>query len=56
MNNVTEVMPAESAVSKGALLQQVFKIGFLAAVTVAMIGWVSAIGWVIVGIVSWLLA
>jgi hypothetical protein len=56
MNNVTEVMPAESAVSKGALLQQVFKIGFLAAVTVATIGWVSAFGWVIVRIVSWLLA
>jgi len=51
MNNVTE-----SAVSKGALLQQLFKIGFLAAVTVAMIGWASAIGWVIVGIVSWLFA
>jgi hypothetical protein len=51
MNNVTEL-----AVSKGALLQQLFKIGFLATVTVAMIGWVSAFGWVIVGIVSWLFA
>ena len=56
MNNVTKVMPAESAISKGALLQQLFKIGFLAAVTVATIGWVSAFGWVIVRIVSGLLA
>jgi hypothetical protein len=56
MNNISEVMPAESAVGKGALLQQLFKISFLTAATVAMIGWASAIGWVIVGIVSWLLA
>jgi hypothetical protein len=53
MNSLTKGMSADT---RGALLQRLFKISFLAAVTVSMIGWASAIGWVIVRIVSWLLA
>jgi hypothetical protein len=56
MNNVTEVMPLGSAVSRGKLLNQFFKIGFFTAITVATIGWVSAFGWIIFRVASWLLA
>jgi hypothetical protein len=52
MNNVTEVMPFGSAVSRGAILRRLFVIGY----GVAMVGWVSAFGWLIVKVAKWLLA
>jgi hypothetical protein len=52
MNNLTQVMP----VSRGTVLKRLFVIGYLSAITVATIGWVSAFGWATVRIASWLLA
>jgi hypothetical protein len=42
-------------VSKGALLQRLFKICYLTAVAVAMFGWVSAFWWITFHVVPWLL-
>jgi hypothetical protein len=43
-------------VSRGALLQRLFKICYLAAVAVAMFGWVSAFWWLTVRLAKWLMA
>ena len=56
MNSLTQVMPVGSTVSKGAILKRLFVIGYLTAVAVAMIGWVSAFGWITVRVAKWLLA
>ncbi|MGA2999702.1 hypothetical protein [Bradyrhizobium sp.] len=56
MSTPMEVVPAESAVSRGKLLEQLFKIGFFTAITVVTIGWMSAFGWAIIRVASWLLA
>jgi hypothetical protein len=56
MNNLMEVMLARSSVSKGKLLEQFFKIGFLTAIAVAMVGWISTIGWLTVELAMWLMA
>ena len=56
MNNVTEVMPLGARVSRGVMLRRLFVIGYVAAVGVAMIGWVSAFGWLTVRVAKWLLA
>jgi hypothetical protein len=56
MNSLTEVMPAKSSVSRGKLLGQFFKIGFLTAIAVAMVGWTSAIGWLTFKLAMWLMA
>jgi hypothetical protein len=56
MNSLMEVMPARSSVSRGKLLEQLFKIGFLTAIAVAMVGWTSAIGWLTVKLAMWLMA
>jgi hypothetical protein len=56
MNSLTQLMPVASTVSKGAILMRLFVIGYLTAVAVAMIGWVSAFGWITVRVAKWLLA
>ena len=56
MNNVTELMRAGSAVSRGTILKRLFVIGYLTAIAVATIGWVSAFGWLTVRVAKWLLA
>jgi hypothetical protein len=48
-------MRTGSTVSRGTLLQRLFKICYLAAVAVAMFGWISAFGWLTVRIAHWLL-
>ena len=49
-------MPAGPPVTRGALLPRFFKICYLAAIAVAMVGWLSAFGWLAVRITLWLLA
>jgi ABC-type enterochelin transport system permease subunit len=56
VNSVTGAVPLGSTVSRGATLKRLFVIGYLTAVAVAMIGWVSAFGWLTVQVAKWLLA
>jgi hypothetical protein len=56
MNNVTEVMPLGATISRGVILRRLFVIGYVATVGFAMIGWVSAFGWLTVKVAKWLLA
>jgi hypothetical protein len=56
VNNVTEVMPLGATVGRGVILRRLFVIGYVAAVGVAMTGWVSAFGWLTVRVAKWLLA
>jgi hypothetical protein len=56
MNSLTEVTPAVSSVSRGRLLQGLFKICYLTAVVVSMVGWLSAFGWLTIKVTKWLLA
>jgi len=56
MNSLTEVMPVGSSISRGTILKRAFVVGYLAAVAVAMFGWVSAFGWLTVKVAKWLLA
>ena len=36
--------------------RRLFDITYLAAIAVAMVGWLSALGWITVRLASWLLA
>ena len=54
MINVTEVALTGSAVSRGTILKRLFVIGYLTAIAVAMIGWLSAFGWAAVRLARWL--
>ena len=56
MNSPTEVVPVDSAVSRGTSSQRFFQICYLSAITVATVGWVSAFGWAAVRLASWVLA
>jgi hypothetical protein len=56
MNSLIQLMPVGSTVSRKTILKRVFVIGYLTAVAVAMIGWVSAFGWAAVRLASWLMA
>ena len=56
MNSVTDVMPISSAVSGRTVLNNLFVAGYLTAITVSTIGWVSAFGWISVRVMKWLLA
>jgi hypothetical protein len=55
MNNVTELMRAGSAVSRGTILKRLFVIGYVTAIAVAMVGWISALGWLTLRAATWLL-
>jgi hypothetical protein len=56
MNSLTQWMPVESTVSRKTILKRVFVIGYLTAIAVATISWVSAFGWAAVRLASWLMA
>lgn len=49
-------MSVEPAVSKGTPLQRLFNACYLTAIAVAMVGWLSAFGWITVRVAQWLLA
>jgi hypothetical protein len=54
MNSPTEIMPMEAAVARKATLRErFFRICYLTATAVAMVGWLSAFGWVTVTITKW---
>jgi hypothetical protein len=46
MNTIAEVMPLPSAISRGTVLKRFFVIGYVTAIVVAQIGWLSAFGWI----------
>jgi len=56
LNSVIDVMPAGSTASKEAILNKLFVVGYLSAITVTTIGWVSAFGWITFRVARWLLA
>ena len=56
MNAVTEVMPVGSFVRRATASERLFVIGYLTAIAVATIGWVSAFGWAAIRLASWVLA
>ena len=56
MNSLTEVVPVGSEVSRATIMRRLFVIGYLTASAVAMVGWLSAFGWITVRIAEWLLA
>ena len=58
MTNLSEARASSSehAVQSLTLKQRLLPIGFLAAVAVAMVGWLGAIGWVTFAAAKWLLA
>jgi hypothetical protein len=57
MNTLLEIMPMEAAVvRKATLRERSFRICYLTATAVAMVGWLSAFGWVTVTVTKWLLA
>ena len=55
MNNVTELMRAGSVVTRGTILKRLFVIGYVTAIAVAMVGWISAFGWLTLRAATWLL-
>ena len=54
--NSAETTPVGATIGRGTILKRLFVIGYLTAVAVAMIGWVSAFGWAAVRLASWLMA
>jgi hypothetical protein len=57
MNSLTENMPIEAtAIRRATMKDRLFTACYLAATAVAMIGWLSAFGWVTVAVAKWLLA
>jgi hypothetical protein len=57
MNRLTEIMAMEAAVvRKATFRERSFRICYLTATAVAMVGWLSAFGWATVAVTKWLLA
>jgi hypothetical protein len=56
LDGITETTSVGSAVSRGKLLDQLFKIAYFAVITAVTIGWASAIGWITVRLTLWLMA
>jgi hypothetical protein len=57
MHSHTEIMPIEAAaVSTTTLKQRLSTICYLTAIAVAMLGWVTALGWTAVAVANWLFA
>jgi hypothetical protein len=48
LDGITETTSVGSAVSRGKLLDQLFKVAYFAVITAVTIGWASAIGWITV--------
>jgi hypothetical protein len=55
MSSLTQLMPVGSTLRRKTILKQVFVVGYLTAVAVAMLGWLSAFGWLTVKVAEWLL-
>ena len=55
MNTVSEIMPVVSTVSRGTVSERLFVIGYLTAIAVATLGWVSAFGWAAFKLASWVM-
>jgi hypothetical protein len=55
MNSVTDVAPKRSTVSRGKISRKLFVAGYLTAIAIATIGWLSAFGWITVRAVEWFL-
>jgi hypothetical protein len=57
MNSPANITSIEvGAMSKPTFKQRLSSFCFLTAVTVAMIGWLSAFGWVVVALANWVSA
>jgi len=57
MTSLTENMPIEAtAIRRATMKVRLFTACYLAATAVAMIGWLSAFGWVTAAIAKWMLA
>jgi hypothetical protein len=56
MKSQTEIMPMEAAAVTSTLKQRLFTISFLAAIAIATVGWLSALGWATVSVAKWLFA
>jgi hypothetical protein len=57
MNSLTENIPMEaSAITNVTAKERLFTVCYLTATGVAMVGWLSAFGWVTVAVAKWLLA
>ena len=56
MNSRTDVMSIEEAAVTSTLRQRLLKIGYLVAITIATVGWLSALGWAAVEAGKWLFA
>jgi len=57
MNSLTEIMPMEALSTRRATMKdRLFTVCYLTATAVAMVGWLSAFGWVTVAVAKWLLA
>jgi hypothetical protein len=55
MNNPSNIMPPEAgAVSAATPKQRLSLICYLTAVTVAMLGWLAALGWAATALAGWL--
>ena len=55
MNSLTQLMPVGSTVSRRTILKRLFVIGYVTAIAVAMVGWISAFGWLTLRAATWLL-
>jgi ABC-type enterochelin transport system permease subunit len=57
MNSLTENMPVEViAISRATVKDRLLTVCYLTAISIAMLGWLSAFGWVTVAVAKWLLA
>jgi hypothetical protein len=55
MDSITNVMPLNSTVEKAGIRDRLIVVGYLSAITLATIGWVSAFGWMTLKALEWLL-
>jgi hypothetical protein len=57
MNRLTDIRLMETAVAgKATSKQRLFNMCYLTVIGVAMVGWLSAFGWLTVAVAKWLLA
>jgi hypothetical protein len=57
MNTLTEIKSMEATVvTRAPVKDRLFRICYVVATAVAMLGWLSAFGWVTIAVAKWLLA
>ena len=56
MNGRTDIMPIEAAAVTSTLKQRLLTICYLAAIAIATVGWVCALGWAAAEAGKWLFA